>query len=125
MKAGAGSLFARPVPEHALLNTLRETLELSQGCFWPRSPYENIGDRYALLTPREREVIALAVAGRLNKQVGGVVGISEGPSRSSDAENENGLTRRSGENGHATLPDIIALECLVSFVVPNECVTIP
>ncbi len=34
-------------------------------------------NRSATLTPREREVMALVVAGRLNKQVGGELGISE------------------------------------------------
>ena len=34
-------------------------------------------DRYASLTPREREVMALVVAGRLNKQIGGELDISE------------------------------------------------
>ena len=32
---------------------------------------------YQSLTPREREVMALVVSGRLNKQVGGELGISE------------------------------------------------
>jgi len=34
-------------------------------------------DRYASLTPREREVMGLVVSGLLNKQVGGELGISE------------------------------------------------
>ena len=34
-------------------------------------------NRYASLTPREREVMALVVSGLLNKQVGGELGISE------------------------------------------------
>jgi FixJ family two-component response regulator len=34
-------------------------------------------DRYASLTPREREVMALVASGLLNKQVGGELGISE------------------------------------------------
>jgi FixJ family two-component response regulator len=34
-------------------------------------------DSYASLSRREREVMALIVAGRLNKQVGGELGISE------------------------------------------------
>jgi FixJ family two-component response regulator len=34
-------------------------------------------DRYAALSSREREVFALVVSGRLNKQVGGTLGISE------------------------------------------------
>ena len=34
-------------------------------------------DDYATLTPREREVMAGVVGGRLNKQIGGDLGISE------------------------------------------------
>jgi FixJ family two-component response regulator len=34
-------------------------------------------DRYASLTPREREVMALVASGLLNKQVGSELGISE------------------------------------------------
>jgi FixJ family two-component response regulator len=34
-------------------------------------------DRYASLTPRERQVMGLVVSGLLNKQVGGELGISE------------------------------------------------
>lgn len=34
-------------------------------------------DRYASLSPRERQVMTLVVSGLLNKQVGGELGISE------------------------------------------------
>ena len=34
-------------------------------------------DRYATLSPREREVMALVTAGKLNKQVAGELGLSE------------------------------------------------
>jgi FixJ family two-component response regulator len=37
----------------------------------------NLQNRLALLTPRERQVMALVVSGLLNKQVGGELGISE------------------------------------------------
>jgi FixJ family two-component response regulator len=36
-----------------------------------------IVDRYATLSPREREVMALVTAGKLNKQVAGELGLSE------------------------------------------------
>ena len=38
---------------------------------------QELRNRYASLTPREREVMALVVSGLLNKQVGGELGISE------------------------------------------------
>jgi len=41
------------------------------------SEVESCGGAYALLTPREREVMALVISGLLNKQVGGELGISE------------------------------------------------
>jgi FixJ family two-component response regulator len=36
-----------------------------------------VQDRYASLSGREREVMALVVSGLMNKQVGGKLGISE------------------------------------------------
>ena len=39
--------------------------------------YAGCGDRYASLSRREREVMALVVRGLLNEQVGGELGISE------------------------------------------------
>ena len=38
---------------------------------------QDLRDRYASLTLRERQVMALVVSGRLNKQVGGELDISE------------------------------------------------
>jgi FixJ family two-component response regulator len=38
---------------------------------------QELQDRYASLTARERQVMALVVSGLLNKQVGGELGISE------------------------------------------------
>jgi FixJ family two-component response regulator len=42
-----------------------------------RTELENIQTRVDRLTPREREVMALVVSGRLNKQVAGDLGIAE------------------------------------------------
>jgi len=38
---------------------------------------QDLRERYALLTPRERDVMALVVSGLLNKQVAGELGITE------------------------------------------------
>jgi FixJ family two-component response regulator len=38
---------------------------------------QQASDRFALLTPREREVLALVVKGHLNKQIAGRLGTTE------------------------------------------------
>jgi FixJ family two-component response regulator len=43
----------------------------------PEAEMQPLRDRYASLSRREREVMALVVAGRLNKQIGGELGICE------------------------------------------------
>jgi FixJ family two-component response regulator len=77
IKAGAVEFFTKPVPETALVNSLREALKCSLAALRQEADKKMLQDRYASLTPREREVMALVVAGRLNKQVGGELGISE------------------------------------------------
>jgi FixJ family two-component response regulator len=64
---------------------------------------QELRNRYASLTPCEREVMSLVVSGLLNKQVGGELGISEITMKAhrgqGDAEDESQLDCRFGENG--------------------------
>jgi FixJ family two-component response regulator len=53
------------------------SLERSRAALREETELGMLRDCYASLTPREREVLALVVAGQLNKQVGGELGISE------------------------------------------------
>jgi FixJ family two-component response regulator len=77
IKAGAVELFMRPFPEDLLLNSVREALEGSSVAIDREAEMQVLRDRYRLLTSRERQVMLLVVAGLLNKQVGGELGISE------------------------------------------------
>ena len=77
MKAGAVEFFTKPCRSDVLLNSLRHAIERSQASMRREAQVRAIQDRYATLTCREREVTALVVCGRLNKQVGGELGISE------------------------------------------------
>jgi FixJ family two-component response regulator len=38
---------------------------------------DDLRQRYAALTPREREIMALVILGRMNKQIAGALGVSE------------------------------------------------
>jgi FixJ family two-component response regulator len=77
MKAGAFDFLVKPVGDEVLLHAIVEALECSRIAFERRLGTQELRERYATLTGREREVMSLVVAGRLNKQAGAELGISE------------------------------------------------
>src|ERR1700674_855879 len=77
MKAGAVEFLTKPFGDDVLLNAIRNAIERSQTALGHEAEIRALRDCYASLTRREREVMALVVSGRLNKQVGGELGISE------------------------------------------------
>ena len=79
MKAGAAEFFTKPLVDDVLLSSIRSAIDRSCAALRDAAETRALRDSYALLSRREREVMTLVVAGRcrLNKQVGGELGISE------------------------------------------------
>ncbi|MGV2287881.1 response regulator [Trinickia sp. YCB016] len=77
MKAGAAEFLTKPFDDQVLLDAIRHAIERSRVALNEEAGMQSIRDRYASLSRREREVMALVVSGLLNKQVGAELGISE------------------------------------------------
>ena len=77
MKGGAVDFLTKPVDDAVFLRAVREALERGRSGRTDREESARIRSRLATLTPREREVLEGVVAGRLNKQIGGELGIAE------------------------------------------------
>ena len=77
MKAGAFEFLTKPIVGDVLLHTIRHAIERSHAALRHQAQIRALQSRYELLSHREREVMRLVVSGRLNKQVGSELGISE------------------------------------------------
>lgn len=77
MKHGAFDFLTKPCPSEVLLQTVLDALEHSRVALRQHAREQALQQRYESLTRREREVMRLVVSGRLNKQVGGDLGIAE------------------------------------------------
>ncbi len=77
MKAGALEFLTKPIDSDALVSAIRNALQRSSVALVQDAEMQDLRNRYASLTTREKQVMKLVVSGLLNKQVGGELGISE------------------------------------------------
>jgi FixJ family two-component response regulator len=77
MKAGAVEFLTKPFRDQELLDAIQQALARDRQAREQRAQSEELRRRYRALTPRERDVMALVVAGLLNKQIAGELGTSE------------------------------------------------
>jgi FixJ family two-component response regulator len=77
MKAGAVEFLSKPFRDQELLDAIDAAIERHRAQRRETALVAQLRQRYAALTQREREVMALVSAGRVNKQIAAELGISE------------------------------------------------
>ncbi len=77
MKAGAVEFLTKPFRDDVLLSAIASAVERSRAALEQQAGMQLLRSRYATLSAREREVLALVVSGLLNKQIAGELRISE------------------------------------------------
>ena len=77
MKAGAVDFLAKPFRDQEMLDAVAGAVERDRAARTARDSMADIRSRYATLSSRESEVLALATAGLLNKQIAAKLDLSE------------------------------------------------
>lgn len=77
MKEGAREFLTKPVRSQDLIDAVHEAIAHDKKARIERQEMAALRNRFLLLTPREKEVLELVVAGLLNKQIADRLGASE------------------------------------------------
>jgi FixJ family two-component response regulator len=77
MKAGAVDFLPKPFNDQDLLEAVQAAIARDRQAREERAALQAIQQRVTLLTPREHDVLALVIAGLLNKQIAAELGMSE------------------------------------------------
>jgi len=77
MKAGAVEFLTKPFHDQDLLDAIEAASERDRARRADEKLIGELRERFEMLTERERQVMQLVVAGRLNKQIAAELGISE------------------------------------------------
>jgi RNA polymerase sigma factor (sigma-70 family) len=77
MKGGAIEFLTKPFCDQRLLDAIQLAIERSRAQRKRSAEFAELRARFETLTPRERDVMRLVVAGLLNKQIAAELGTSE------------------------------------------------
>ncbi|MBB3398654.1 MULTISPECIES: response regulator [unclassified Rhizobium] len=77
MKGGAIEFLTKPFRDQELLDAIQLGLSRDRARRKDEEALVALRERFALLSPREREIMIQVVQGRLNKQIAGDIGIAE------------------------------------------------
>src|SRR5205085_9896623 len=77
MKAGAVDFLAKPFRDQDMLDAVATAIERDRDRRASAAGEADLKARYATLSPREKQVMALVITGKMNKQVAGDLDLSE------------------------------------------------
>jgi FixJ family two-component response regulator len=77
MKAGAIDFLTKPFHEQEMLDAVTAALECDQRQRNEERSHLDLQDRFALLSDRERQIMALVTGGLMNKQVASKIGLAQ------------------------------------------------
>jgi FixJ family two-component response regulator len=109
MKAGAAEFLIKPCRFDVVLEAIGRAVERSSAALRLEAEIQALRGRYAELSSREREVMALVVAGRLNKQVAGELDIAEITVKGHRGNVMRKMNARS-------LPDLVTMAALLGLL---------
>ena len=113
MKGGAIEFLTKPFRDDVLLSAIGQAIERSHSVLGQQAAIGHLRECHASLSRREREVMKLVVAGRLNKQVAGELGISEITVKAHRGKMMRKMKARS-------LPDLVNMASRLGAASPGE-----
>lgn len=114
MKAGAVDFLAKPFRDQDMLDAVAEAIERDRSRRSEEEGLAGLRSRYQTLSNRERQVMALVTAGKMNKQVAGMLDLSE-----ITVKVHRGAAMR--KMGARSLPDLVRMaEALEPAPVPGH-----
>jgi FixJ family two-component response regulator len=113
MKAGAVEFLTKPFRDQDLLDAIQIALEKDRETRRRSSEVAELQTRFETLTPRERQVFALVVSGRPNKQIAGELGTSEAAAKVHRSQ----LMRKMRAD---SLPDLVRMAQKLGVDIPGQ-----
>ena len=113
MKTGAVDVLERPFAGESLFAAVDEAIAMDRAARARQQEMANLQDRYASLTPRERQVLPLITSGLLNKQTAAELGTAEITIRVHRGQIMRKMTARS-------LPELVRMVDKLGFQTPTR-----